>query len=240
MRAIRLSFMQMLKLIRQDFILFAAGLAPILAGVAIHYGIPVIEKMLVEWTGSARILSPYYGLFDLFFAALASIMFCFIAAMVILEEHDDHIERYLFITGLGRKGYLASRLLLPALLSFGVTVILLPIFCLTDLSVAMVVLLGFTGTLQGVIIALLIVNLSSNKLEGMAITKMSTLIIIGAFVPYFVPAPIGYLLSFLPSFWTGKAIYENNILLMLPAIVIGGIWIGILFWIFQKKSFSRV
>ena len=38
------------------------------------------------------ILSPYYSLFDIFFASLTPCMFCFIAAMVILEEHDDHIQ----------------------------------------------------------------------------------------------------------------------------------------------------
>lgn len=235
MRAIRVSFMQMVKLIFRDKMLFAACLGPLLAGLAFKFVVPALEKMLIDWTGMSTFLSPYYGLFDIFFAALTPVMFCFIAAMVILEEHDDHIESYLFVTGLGRKGYTSSRLVLPSLLAFVITLILLPLFSLTELSVLMIVFLALTGTLQGVIIALLIVTLSSNKLEGMAITKMSTLIIMGAFVPYFVPAPLGNLLAFLPSFWMGRAIYESSLLYMFPAVVVAGIWLLILFQKFRKK-----
>ena len=65
---------------------------------------------------------------------LSPVMFCFVAAMVILEETDDHITGYLFITTLGRKGYLAARLGLPAVISFIITLVLLPIFRLTKLS----------------------------------------------------------------------------------------------------------
>ena len=45
------------------------------------------------------------------------------------------------------------------------TVILLPVFKLTALSAVEVLLLSGTGALQGIIIALLIVTLSTNKLE---------------------------------------------------------------------------
>ncbi|MGN1164901.1 MAG: ABC transporter permease, partial [Lachnospiraceae bacterium] len=45
-----------------------------------------------------------------------------------LEEHDDHIDSYLFVTGLGRKGYFVSRILLPAIIAFVITVALLPVF----------------------------------------------------------------------------------------------------------------
>ena len=116
-------------------------------------------------------------------------MLCFIAAMVVLEEHDDHIDRYLLITGLGRSGYFISRMILPAILALVMTVILLPMFGLIKWSVVDILLLSLTGSLQGIVIALLIVTISSNKLEGMAVTKLSSLMMFGAVVPFFVPAP---------------------------------------------------
>lgn len=235
MRAIRLSFLHMLKFIRHDMMLFAAGLAPLLAGVAIKFGVPFMEKMLVSYTGAEEILAPYYGLFDIFFASIAPAMFGFIAAMVMLEEHDDHIDRYLFITGLGRNGYLVSRIMIPALCSFVVTAALLPVFRLSALSAAGIVWLALTGTLQGIIIALLIVALSSNKLEGMAITKLSALMILGAVVPYFVPKPVCYCLSILPSFWIGKAILENALIYMMMSVLVAGIWILALLRVFYRK-----
>lgn len=45
----------------------AAGLAPLLAGLAIRFGMPLLEKTLMEFTGSPFVLLPYYGLFHFFF-----------------------------------------------------------------------------------------------------------------------------------------------------------------------------
>ena len=40
MRAVRLSFFHMLKVVMKDRMLFAALLSPVLAGTAIHFGVP--------------------------------------------------------------------------------------------------------------------------------------------------------------------------------------------------------
>ena len=203
MRAVRLSFLHMLRLIRQDRMLLAAGLAPFLAGLAMRFAVPLAESGLIRLTGTEAVLAPYYALFDLFFACLTPAMFCFIAAMVMLEERDDHIDRYLSATALGRNGYYISRIVFPAFGAFAVTVILLPVFHLSPLSAGVGLLLSLAGSLQGVIIGLLIVMISSNKLEGMAVTKLSSLMMLGAVIPYFVPAPFSLGFSFLPSFWMG-------------------------------------
>lgn len=225
MRAIGLSFFHMLKLIRPDRMLLAAGLAPLLAGTAIRYAVPFAEGSLVRLTGAQAVLAPYYGLLDLFLACLTPAMFCFIAAMAMLEERDDHIDRYLSATALGRNGYYISRIVLPALAVFVVTAILLPVFHLAPLSVGAILLLSLAGSLQGVIIGLLIITLSSNKLEGMAVTKLSSLMMLGAVIPYFVPAPFCFGFSFLPSFWMGKGVLENCLLYLLPSIAAGGCWV---------------
>lgn len=236
MSAIRLSFLQLLKFIRQDMMLAAAGLAPLLAGLAIYFGVPLLEKTLMRFTGLPLVLLPYYGLFHFFFASLSPAMVCFIAAMVMLEEREEHVDRYLFVTGLGRKGYFVSRIVIPALLAFAVTAVLLPLFDLTALSAAEVFFLSLTGTLQGILIALLIVSFSSNKLEGMAVTKLSSLMIFGAVVPFFVPSPVCFFFAFLPSFWMGKAMLENDLLYALPAVIAAGSWIVRLWRIYNGKT----
>lgn len=234
MRAIRLSFFHMLKVVIQDKMLFAALMSPALAGIAIHFGVPFAEKMLIQVTGLPTVLSPYYGLFDIFFASLTSVMFCFISAMVVLEEHDDHIDRYFFITGLGWSGYFVSRIILPEILALVMTVILLPMFELIKWSVVEILFLSLTGSLQGIVISLLIVTLSSNKLEGMAVTKLTSLIMFGAIVPFFVPAPFALSVFFLPSFWMGKAVFDGKPIVMLLSVFVAVIWILIL-----KRKYDR-
>jgi len=233
MKAIRLSFMQMLLFVRRDKMLVAVCFVPLLAGVFFKFAIPAIDRS--DWTSAAAILVPYYGLFDLFLSILAPMMFCFAAAMVVLEEHDDHIEHYLFVTTLGRKGYIISRIGLPAVIAFIVTLILLPVFGLTDLSVSEVIFLSVAGALQGVIIGLLVVTLSKNKLEGMVVVKISMLTMSGLIVPYFVTHQLQYVLLFLPSFWIGKVICDRKLIYVLPSMLLILIWIYYLLKKYLKK-----
>ena len=235
MRAIRLSFFQMLAYMRRDMMLFAACLAPILAGLLFRFGVPFLEAALTDWFHISAIISPYYALIDILFAMLSPVMFCFVSAMISLEEADEKTAAYLFITPLGRNGYLVARFCLPAVAAFLVTVVLLPACKLTSLSPAEIVLLAAGGALQGIIISLLILTFSSNKLEGMAVTKLSSLMIFGAAVPFFIKHNVQYVISPLPSYWIGKAILENALPYMLPAFILSAMWICFLLGRYLRK-----
>lgn len=225
MRAIRVCYLQMLEYMRRDRMLFAACVAPVFAGFLFRFAIPPLETALTGWLESPAILSPYYALIDIFFAMLSPAMFCFVSAMVSLEEADEGITDYLFVTPLGRNGYLTARLCIPAAAAFLVTAVLLPVFQLTPRPAMDMLLLAAGGALQGVIISLLILTFSTNKLEGMAVTKLSSLTIFGAAVPFFVRNSVQYILSPLPSFWIGKAVLESKSFYLLPAFILSALWI---------------
>ncbi|MDT2935524.1 ABC transporter permease [Lactococcus lactis] len=235
MKAIRLSFFQMVAFMRRDMMLFAACLAPILVGLLFRFAIPILEATLTEWFQISAVISPYYALIDIFFAMLSPVMFCFVSAMVCLEEADEKTAAYLFVTPLEKNGYLAARFGVPAVAAFLITAVLLPVFKLTPLSPVDIVLLTVGGTLQGIIISLLILSFSSNKLEGMAVTKLSALMIFGAAIPFIIKHNIQYVIFPLPSFWIGKAIYENMPLYMLIAFVLSALWIYFLLKCYLRK-----
>ena len=115
------------------------------------------------------------------------------------------------------------------------TLVLLPIFKLTDLSFAELFFVSVTGALQGAIIGLLIVTLSTNKLEGMAVTKLSTLTILGVSVPYLIPGRLQFVVFFLPSFWIGKAVCDHRIIYVIPSVLTAFVWITLLMKKFMKK-----
>lgn len=235
MKAIRLSFFQMITAMRRDMMLFAACLMPILAGLFFRFGIPFLEAVLRTHLHMPAVISPYYRLIDICFVMLAPTMFCFVSAMVSLEETDEKTAVYLFITPLRKTGYLASRFGVPAAAAFLVTVILFPVFKLTAFSPIAVLLFAAAGTLQGMIAALLILTLSSNRLEGMAVTKLSTLTALGAVIPFFIKDSIQYVLFLLPSFWIGKAACRNILLYIFPAFALSAVWIYILLKRYLRK-----
>ena len=120
---------------------------------------------------------------------------------------------------------LLERLGLPAVAAFFVTLILLPVFKLTTLPSLTILLLTAGATLQGVIVALLILTISSNKLEGVAVAKLATLTVFGAAVPFFIQSNVQYAISPVPAFWIGKAILESRPVYMLPAFGLSIVWI---------------
>lgn len=236
MRAIRKSFFRMVGSVRKDAMLFAACFAPVIAGLAFHFGIPQIEKWLCSFLGKESVLTSYYSLFDIFLSIIAPMLFCFVAAMVMLEERDDKITRYLIVTPLGKKGYLFSRLGMIFIISAGITVPLLWIFKLSGVTFGMVLFLSVAGAMQGIIMALLMVTLSSNRLEGIAISKLSTLFMMGFVVPYFIKGKIMYILVFFPSFWIGKTVYHEQVCFMIPTALISFAWIALFLRGYVKKS----
>ena len=134
MKAIRLSFFQMAAAMRRDMMLFVSCFAPILAGFFFRFAIPLIEAALTDSFHIAAIISPCYKLVDILFAMLSSTMFCFVSAMISLEERDEKTAVYLFITPLRKTGYIAARFGVPSAIAFLATIILLPVFKLTPLS----------------------------------------------------------------------------------------------------------
>lgn len=236
MKTIRLSFFQMLVSMRRDRMLIAACLAPAFAGLLFRFAIPPLEAALTDRFHVSAIIAPYYALIDIFFAMLCPAMFCFVSAMVSLEEADEKTAAYLFVTPLGRNGYLGARFGIPSIAAFLVTIVLLPACRLTSLSVADMILLAAGGTLQGVITALLVLTFSANKLEGMAVTKLSSLVICGAAIPFFIKHNVQYVMFPLPSFWIGKAIFEHMRFYMIPAFALSAMWICVLLKRYVRKS----
>lgn len=235
MKAIRLSFLRMAAAMRRDMMLFAACLVPLAAGLFFRFAIPFLETVFTAHFQISAIFFPYYKLIDLIFLLLTPTMFCFAAAMVSLEEADEKIAVYLFVTPLGKAGYLAARFGIPAVAAFLATVILFPVFRLTTLSPAAVLVFAAGGSLQGIIVALLIVTLSSNKLEGMAVAKLSALTVLGAAIPFFIRDNVQYAGALLPSFWMGKALCGNTLSYMLPAFVLSAVWICLLLKRYMRK-----
>lgn len=229
------SFKQFLVQIAKDSMLFLACFAPVLCGFIFRFGVPLAEELLIKQFHITEILLPYYQLFDLFLAFVAPLMFCFASSMVILGEIDEGISIYLVVTPLGKTGYIISRLGFSIVLSIFITIVILSIFSLTNLSFAMIVIISILSSFIALIEAMMIVSLSTNKVEGMAVAKLSGLFAIGMPVPYFIKGNIQYVLTLLPSFWLTKFVIEHRLFFLLFFTVTTIAWILFLLKSFMKK-----
>ena len=185
-RAIYKHFLQMLVQIKQDPLLFLILFVPFLIGFIFRYLLPILNHWIRENTTLGAIFSPYYALLDVLLLLITPAMINYIAAMVILEEADEKIISYFSVTPLKKSGYLIGRLVIPPILALPITLLVFFLFRHTSFAWLAFLLLVFIGTAQGLLAALMIVTLSSNKVEGLAIGKMASLLSLGLFVPYFV------------------------------------------------------
>lgn len=229
------AFLQFLNQILKDAMLILLSIAPILSGLFFRFGIPFIQSLLTRYLNKPDLLSPYYLLFDLLMGSLTPLLYSFAAAYVILGEIDDGISKYLAVTPIGKKGYLISRLGFPSLIAFIISIMALYVFKLSELSFLDILIIAFLGAMLGMIEALLVVSLSGNKVEGMAVSKLSGLFFLGLPAPFFISGKIQYTLFFLPSFWVSKAVTDKQIIFALIGVIVSIAWIVGLYQRFKKK-----
>lgn len=236
MKALFRCFAMFLRQITKDSMLLAALAAPFLAGTAFRFGIPALDAVLCNALGRLELLAAYYRLFDLFLIAMTPYIFCFASSMVILTEVDENMAAYLAVTPVGKRGYIISRLLFPAILSIPVTVVLVQFFFLTPWNVPLLLLACLLSSALSVAATLLIVALSSNRVEGMALAKLSGIVLLGLPIPFFISSDMQYLFSPLPSFWIAKLSVEHNgLVYVLPAVLTLFLWIRGLYGRFVRK-----
>ena len=237
MRPLMLSFGMFLRQIAKDSMLYLVLAAPVLEAFAFRFGIPYLEKWLCAYFGTAAILAPYYLLFDLLLATLTPYMICFVSSMVMLTEQDENLAGYMAVTPVGRRGYVVSRLGFPAAASFLASVVLLRLFSLTGLSLSALLVICLLTDLLAVTVSLLVVSFSHNRVEGMALAKLTGVLILGLPVPFFLHSGVQYLFSFLPSFWIAKYSLEGGVLPVLPALLLSLLWIWRLYGRYEEKVF---
>ncbi len=235
MKPILRSFALFVRQIFKDSMLATVCIVSVLVGVLIRYGVPALEQALCARLSRAAVLVNYYLLFDLLLALITPYLICFASAMMMLTEYDENITGYLAVTPVGKSGYVLSRLGLPAGVAFVMTLILMRAFSLTEWPIAMTLLTALLTCLASIAVALLLFSFSHNRVEGMAMAKLSGLLMLGLPAPFFLMSDMQYLFSPLPSFWIAKLGMEQSLLFLIPALGTSLLWIWGLYGKFRKK-----
>ncbi len=235
MRPLFKSFTMFIRQIIKDSMLAAVCTGTVLTAFFIRLGIPAIENILCGYFGQIKVLKDYYLLFDLLLALITPYMLCFASAMMMLTEFDENMTNYLAVTPVGKRGYILSRLIFPAVIAFMVCVILVKWFSLTVWSNEMILLISLLTCTVSIAASLLLFTFSHNRVEGMAIGKLSGLLMLGLPVPFFLSSDVQYAFLVLPSFWIAKLCMMKDIKLMLPALLSVMIWIIIPYKKFNQK-----
>ena len=228
-------FIYMVKQITREMMMVMLVIAPVLAGLFFRIGIPLLESKVLSHYGLEKVIIPYYELFGWLLAMLTGMLFAFVGGLVVLGEIDENVAKYIIVTPVGMRGYLISRILIPAVISGAVAFVCVPAFSLVPIGPARLMVMVVSTMLSGIVTALLVVAISSNKVEGMAIGKLSGLFGATFFVPLVVKGMIKYVFCLFPMFWIGEWSLSGGGTKLIIAFVEFFVWISILFCRFKKK-----
>ena len=235
MKTVMAAFRQFLSAIGRDAMLAACLAMPLPMAALLRWGVPALEGALLPTLGTAHVLAPYYGLIDLFLSMMIPLMFCFAGVMVILEELDDGTAKYLMVTPLRKAGYLTSRLVLLTVISIPYNVALVAAFSLSGMPFLINLLAATVNALVSISVAMLVVGLAKNKVEGMALVKLSGFFFLGYIAAYFVAQPLAFAAGVLPGYWLALMVRGGEALWALPAAAVACAWIAGLYGRFRRR-----
>lgn len=238
---LKLFFVGLRQILRDGMLLLLLP-APFLMGAALRILLPLANSTLMRELNVA--LTPWYPLSDALVLSMTPIMTALICALVILDERDEGTGIYFNITPAGGRAYLMARLGLPMVWAFLSSVLVILLFGQAVTNFSVILAVTVIGTLQGIISCMLLVTLAGNKVEGLALSKLTNLFLLGLPVPWLIEAPHRYLFSFLPSFWMGEiimttsgdglAVSRSHLLF---GVVISLMWIALLFRLFMRRTY---
>ncbi len=228
-------FKYMAKEISRDYMMIMLIVTPFLVGALFKFGVPLLEDRVLTIYGYGEVIKPYYELFSWLLAMLTGMMFAFVGGLVVLGEIDDGIARYILVTPPGERGYLFSRIVLPGVISGMMSAVLLLLFALSKLSLSKILVMVASTTLCGIITAFIVVAISSNKVEGMAVGKISGLFGITFFIPLLLKGAVKYLFFIFPMYHVGLWSLDGSAYSLAVAAVLFAIWVLVLYKLFRRK-----
>jgi len=127
-----------------------------------------------------------------------------VVGLLLLDQRDDRTLAALQVTPLQPRAYLAYRLAAPLLLSLVMTVVAFPLAGLAGTGIAAVLLAALTAAPLAPLVALGLATFAENKVQGLALLKGCSVLMIVPIAAIFVPAPWQLVLGIAPTFWPAR------------------------------------
>lgn len=167
-----------------------------------RYAFPPLATWIEERYAFA--LSAHAGFAGFFLLTAIPLLSGVMAGLLMLDERDENLIVYFGVTPLTRRGYYRYRLFLPSLLTFAAT----GLFLLASDLVRLRAESGYAlllFALEAPCIALFLAANAANKVEGLALSKISGLLFAGPVIAFFVPEPWQLAGGIVPTYWPVKS-----------------------------------
>lgn len=189
----------------RDALLRWMGLFPLLIALGLRWGVPALAMQLVMRYGVD--VTPYYGLLMSFMVELMPILSGMVVGFLLLDQRDDLTLTALQVTPLTLNGYLLYRITAPILLSLLTTLVVFPLAGLVEVAFFPLLLIACGAAPLAPLYALFLASFADNKVQGFALVKGMSVVMLPPVIAYFVPASWQLAFGLVPTYWPAKAFW---------------------------------
>ena len=187
----------------RDPMLAIAATGPLALAAVIRFGAPVVAELAEP----VFALEPLYPVIVGSMVAFGPAIYGFVVGMFVLEDREQGVLTAYRVSPLSARGYLLYRGISAYVLCLGAILPALAVIGLVRIPLTVLVGSAAVGALSGPTIALVFGTLASNTIEGIALSKLINLFILGpAAVIVAVPEPLQFAGGVLPTYWPMKAV----------------------------------
>jgi len=193
------------KSVRRDPLLRWLVFYPLLIAAILRWGVPILRNHLILHYQFD--LEPYYSLLMSFVLLMTPMLAGMVVGFLLLDQRDDQTLMALQVTPLTLGGYFVYRVAVPTMLSFVVTLLVLPVTGLLRLGPFGVMATAFSACLLAPLYALLLGAFAANKVQGFALAKAAGVLLVPPLVAYFVEPPLQLMFGIDPLYWPAKFLW---------------------------------
>jgi fluoroquinolone transport system permease protein len=226
--------------IYRDQMLLVLCFAPFLMGIALKFFLPLADRLLIKYIQFS--IQPYYLMADALILTMGAMTIGMMVGLLMLDERDDGICAYFSVTPVGGVAYLVSRLALPLIYSLTTTLIVISFTALGGLAYGWMFAPAVISAFAGISMAMLLVSIASNKVEGLAVSKLLGILIFGIPLAWFANSYLKVFGYLLPTYWVADMLIQakaGQIIKYVADFLLGmlcvSIWLGGLYRLFVRK-----
>lgn len=193
--------------LRRDALLRWFVLIPLLIALPMRLLLPLVLAQLSAPI-RALVMPLYQPLLSYALLILSPSAAGMAIGFLLLDQRDDGTLTALQVTPLSLQRYLSYRMAAPMLLSLPLSLLAFPLAGLPIASLPWLLLALLLAAPVGPLVALLLANFASNKVQGFALMKFASLFLMA---PLFARlAPDGWRLAFgvLPTYWPAQLLWS--------------------------------
>jgi hypothetical protein len=195
-RLSRLLFADAMNVSRDPMLLFASVLS-FLPSIGLG-----LAREAIDEAGLAAGVTALSEIFVPLALLLPAFLIGWVTGFLLLEDRDDGPLLALDVTPVGKEGFLAYRLAVGAGITAAITVLALWLL-LPAAALWLKLVILVTVAADAALSAALLLALARNKVEGLALTKLTN---IAAIVPLaaLIPSPLRLVAGIVPTYWLGE------------------------------------